>query len=153
VSERVQVLGEVLSALHRSAARLTNSHRRLAAHFPLSEERVEALDEDTLERLDAYAIRYSRCQELLYPAMRALGRAQMEPRADRSFLDLFALMRSQGVVGPIEDWERQRSLRKAVAHEYPDATLVADILNGISSATPEILRYVEQIGLRASELG
>ncbi|MGQ9659850.1 MAG: hypothetical protein ACUVQI_02635 [Thermochromatium sp.] len=51
-----------------------------------------------LERLDALAVRYARCQDLLAPAMRALARAQLEPKADAGFLALHALMQKQGIV-------------------------------------------------------
>lgn len=41
---------------------------------------------DLLARADALAVRYARCQDLLALAMRALARAQLESKADASFL-------------------------------------------------------------------
>ena len=104
------------------------------------------------ERLDAYAIRYARCQDLLFPTMRALARAQLEPKAEGAFLDLFSLMQKQGVTTRIEDWERQRALRNAVGHEYPDAEEIAGILNTIREAVPEVLAYVNALRRRAEAL-
>lgn len=46
---------------------------------------------------DAYAVRYARCQDRLFPVMRALGGAQLEPRAEQGFLALFALMQKQAI--------------------------------------------------------
>ena len=87
-----------MTALEQAAQRLCGTHDGLAELFPLTPYGLQVLDESQRERLDAYAIRYARCQDLLFPAMRALGRAQLEPKAERSFLDLFALMQKQAVV-------------------------------------------------------
>jgi len=86
MSQRVPVLEEALAALAQTADRLAATHAGVTAFFPLTASALDALSETDQERLDAYAIRYARCQDLLVPAMRALGRAQMEPAADRGFL-------------------------------------------------------------------
>lgn len=77
--------------------------------------------------------------------MRALARAQLEPKAEGSFLELHALMQQQGILGDTADWERQRALRNAVGHEYPDPAAIVDILNGIHAATPEVLAIVTRL--------
>jgi len=153
MNDRLAVLHDALAALEQAAQRLRGTHNGLAELFPLTPDGLQVLDESQRERLDAYAIRYARCQDLLFPAMRALGRAQLEPKAERSFLDLFALMQKQAVVGPIDNWERQRDLRNAVSHEYPNPTEIVDILNGIRAAVPEILGYVAALRQRAAMLG
>jgi hypothetical protein len=76
----------------------------------------------------------------------------LEPKADQGFLALFALMQKQGVATSRDDWERQRSLRNAVSHEYPDASAITDILNAIRSAVPEVLDCAERLKARATEL-
>ena len=152
MSDRLAVLHDALAALEQAARRLRGTHEGLAELFPLTPGGFQVLDESRRERLDAYAIRYARCQDLLFPAMRALGRAQLEPKAERSFLDLFALMQKQGVVGDISDWERQRGLRNAVSHEYPDPAEITDILNAIREAVPEIPGYLAVLRQRAAVL-
>ena len=153
MSDRLAVLHDALVALEQAAQRLRSTHDGLAELFPLTPDGFQALDELRRERLDAYAIRYARCQDLLFPAMRALGRAQLEPKAERFFLELFALMQRQEVVDSIDDWERQRGLRNAVGHEYPNSTEIVDILNAIREAVPEILGYVAALRRRAAMLG
>ena len=153
MSDRLAVLQDALAALEQAARRLRGTHEGLAELFPLTLDGFQVLDESRRERLDAYTIRYARCQDLLFPAMRALGRAQLEPKAERSFLDLFALMQKQGVVGDINDWERQRGLRNAVSHEYPNPAEIVDILNAIREAVPEILRYLTVLREQAAVLG
>jgi hypothetical protein len=152
VNDRLDVLDEALIALQQAAQRLHTTQESLRELFPLTAEKFETLAEISRERLDAFAIRYARCQDLLYPTMRALGHAQLEPKADKSFLDLFALMQKENIVGDIDDWERQRSLRNAVSHEYPHAQEIVDILNAIAEATPEILAYVGALELRIKRL-
>ena len=152
MSERLAVLEETLSGLRQAATRLLATHESVGILFPLTAEKFEALEETDRERLDAYAIRYSRCQDLLYPTMRALARAQLEPKGERSFLELFALMQKQQVVGEIEDWEGQCNLRNTVSHEYPDAGTIVEILNGIGEAVPEVLRYARALQGKAEEV-
>lgn len=145
MSQRLAVLSDALAALGQAAERLASTHDGVAALFPLNPTAFEILPEPEKERLDAYAIRYARCQDLLFPAMRALGRAQLEPKADSGFLELFALMQKQGITTSRDDWERQRSLRNAVGHEYPDASAIVDILNAIRSAVREVLDCVKRL--------
>ncbi len=85
MSQRLAVLTDALAALSQAAERLASTHDGVAAMFPLVPDMFQTLPEPAKERLDAYAIRYARCQDLLFPAMRALGRAQLEPKADASF--------------------------------------------------------------------
>lgn len=150
--DRRAVLDETLAALRQAADRLGATHQAVARHFPLTAARLTALQQPEQERLDAYAIRYSRCQGLLFPAMRALARAQLEPKADGSFLELHGLMQKQGIVTSAADWERQRALRNAVGHESPDPESITDILNGIHAAAPEVLGVVQCLEVAAARL-
>lgn len=152
MSPRLAVLTETLVALNQAADRLAATHAGTSALFPLKAGALEALSQTDQERLDAYAIRYARCQDLLFPAMRALARAQLEPAAQGSFLDLFALMQKQGVTTSLDDWERQRDLRNAIGHEYPETAAIADILNAIRAAAPEVLAHVERLQAGAARL-
>ncbi len=153
MNDRIEVFRNTVSALASAAARLRVTHDGVAGLFPLDAGDFESLGEAQRERLDAYSVRYARCQDLLYPAMRALGRAQMEPKADRSFLELLALMQKQDLVGSIEDWERQRSLRNAISHEYPDADDIVEILAAIREAAPELLSYVDKLKDKVASFG
>ena len=73
MSPRIQVLREILAGLNRAAERLAATHRGVAGFFPLSPGALSRQSASDQERLDAYAIRYARCQDLLFPAMRAQG--------------------------------------------------------------------------------
>ena len=153
MTDRTDVLAETLAALRQAAARLAATHQGVAQHFPLRPETLAALPQPDQERLDAYAIRYARCQDLLSPTMRALGRAQLEPKADGSFLELHALMQKQGIVGTQSERERQRALRNAVVgHEYPDPAAIVDILNGFHAAAPQVLAVARRLARAAEDL-
>jgi hypothetical protein len=56
-----------------------------------------------------------------------------------------ALMQKQGITTNLDDWERQRDLRNAVGHDYPETSAIADILNAIRAATPQVLDYVDRL--------
>lgn len=145
MSPRIQVLNETLAALGQASDRLAATHAGVDGLFPLTVAALEGLPLSEQERLDAYAIRYARCQDLLFPAMRALARAQLEPKADAGFLAVHALMAKQGIVGDLDTWERQRGLRNAVGHEYPDSAAIVDILNGVHAEAAELLRIVHRL--------
>lgn len=152
MTDRRAVLAETLAALQQAAARLEVTQLGVGPYFPLKPEALAALPQLEQERLDAYAIRYARCQDLLFPSMRALGRAQLEPKADGSFLELHALMQKQGIVSNARDWEGQHALRNAVGHEYPDPSSIVDILNGIHAAAPQVLAIVQRLERAAEDL-
>lgn len=152
MTQRLAVLNDTLAALAQAAERLVSTHEAVSPLFPLNPAAFALLSETERERLDAYAIRYARCQDLLYPVMRALARAQLEPKADGSFLELFALMEKQGITTNRDDWERQRNLRNAVSHEYPDPSAIVDILNAICSAVTEILACVDRLRAHVEQL-
>ena len=75
------VAREALDAVEQAGARLRATHGKVEDLFPLTVEAFAALDEPQRERLDAYAVRYARFQDLVYPALRALGRLMREPKA------------------------------------------------------------------------
>jgi hypothetical protein len=152
VTDRRAVLFETLGALAQAADRLAATHAAVSERFPLDAVALAALAQSEQERLDAYAIRYAHCQDLLLPPMRALARAQLEPRADGSFLALHALMQKQGIVTSTDDWERQCALRNAAGHEYHNPEAITDILNGIHAATPEILGVAERLRAAATDV-
>jgi hypothetical protein len=97
VSPWLDVLGKALAALTQAAERLASTQDGIVPLFPLDPTDFQLLPEPARKRLDAYAVRYARCQDRLFPVMRALGGAQLEPRAEQGFLALFALMQKQGI--------------------------------------------------------
>ncbi|MCU0834653.1 MAG: hypothetical protein MUC77_09485 [Chromatiaceae bacterium] len=64
MSQRLAVLGETVSALSQAAARLAATHGSVSGLFPLAPVAFGRLSEREREQLDAYAIRYARCQDL-----------------------------------------------------------------------------------------
>ena len=64
MSQRLAVLTDTLAALGQAAERLASTHDGVAALFPLDPATFDTLAEPAKERLDAYAIRYARCQDL-----------------------------------------------------------------------------------------
>ncbi len=123
-----------------------------SARRPKRKSSTKALDDAQRERLDAHADRSARYQDLVYRALRALGRLTREPKAGRSFLALHAVMEKAGVADSIETWDRQRALCNAVGHAYPQVDRIVDMLNGIVASVPLILAYPERIQARFGHL-
>lgn len=61
----VKVLLQNWSQASRSAHRLSVSLRRLRTDLPLKAEQIASADEDLLEKLDAFRVRYGDLQDCL----------------------------------------------------------------------------------------
>lgn len=135
----------------RSAKSLAVSLRRTAHLFPLSVRVLQNLDEESLERLDAFRVRYASLQDILANKLfRSLLALEEEPAL--SMLDVLNAMEKRGVLDSFESWKRLRDLRNAFMHDYPDEMdLRSDALTQAHSAAAILLdtlsrlqKYAEQ---------
>jgi len=102
------------------AARLVQvSIGRTQFLFPLSASGLDGLDDEALERLDAFRVRYAQLQDLLAnKVFRSLLR--LEEEVPKSMLDVLNAMEKREVISSFEDWKTLRELRNAFMHDYPD---------------------------------
>jgi hypothetical protein len=89
----------------RAAKSLAVSLRRTAHLFPLPAMALQNLDEESLERLDAFRVRYASLQDILANKLfRSLLALEEEPTL--STLDVLNAMEKRGVLDSFESWKR-----------------------------------------------
>ena len=152
----VQGYGETV----RAARNVVVSVRRTAELFPLSAGTLEHLDDEALERLDAFRVRYAQLQDLLANKLfRSLLRLEEETAG--SMLDVLNAMEKRGIIVSFEDWKTLRELRNTFMHDYPDQVeLRAEALTRAHAMASELCRVlmrireysIERIGLPADGL-
>jgi len=152
----VQSYGEAV----RAARNIQVSIRRTEELFPLSAEALNKLDDEALERLDAFRVRYAQFQDLLANKLfRSLLR--LEEESTGSMLDVLNAMEKRGIIVSFEDWKILRELRNTFMHDYPDQVeLRAEALthaHGLSSELCQVLMRIRefaigQVGLPAKDL-
>ncbi len=129
----------------RAAERLAVSLRRTAHLFPLTAAGLRSLDEESLERLDAFRVRYAGLQDILANKLfRSLLALEEEPT--RSMLDVLNAMEKLEVIESFESWKRWRELRNAFMHDYPqEDDLKASALTEAHASAPRLLELLERI--------
>ena len=152
----VQSYGEAV----RAARNTLVSVRRTAELFPLSAATLGNLDDEALERLDAFRVRYAQLQDLLANKLfRNLLR--LEEETTGSMLDVLNAMEKRGIIVSFDDWKILRELRNTFMHDYPDQVrLRAEALTRAHAMASELCRIlirirecaINQIGLPANDL-
>lgn len=152
----VQNYGEA----YRAARNLSVSIRRTAGIFPLDGSALDTLDDESLERLDAFRIRYAQLQDLIANKLfRSLLKLEEEPA--ESMLDVLNAMEKRHVITSFEEWKDARELRNTFMHDYPDElelrALALTRAHGVASAILDVLvrlrdHAVSRIGLSAADL-
>ncbi|OOG20581.1 hypothetical protein B1C78_17245 [Thioalkalivibrio denitrificans] len=135
----------------RSAESLSTSLPRLRPDY--GPEEIQAIDQETKDRLDAFSLRFIRLQDAMGRNLfRALLGAELEDTADLTQLDLLHRMEKRGIVTGVDDWALLRRLRNLLTHEYPDdPAKQADILNEAIRSAPLLLDTLRAVGRYARE--
>ena len=157
-------LAAIFIQIYKEAWRATGllqvSVRRTALLFPLSETDMPQLDEEALERLDAFRVRYAQLQDVLAGKLFRILLRLEEEHAD-SMLDMLNAMEKRGVITSFQDWKRLRDLRNLFMHDYPEqAELRAQALTTAHERANELFdvlarvrkRAIDRIGLPESDL-
>ncbi|WP_422445218.1 MULTISPECIES: hypothetical protein [unclassified Endozoicomonas] len=143
----------------RTATRLSVSVVRLKADLPLTADDLQNADEDLMEKLDAFRVRYGDLQDCLGgKVFRTLLMAEDEEPV--SMADILNRIEKRGILDSADQWRQWREIRNAFAHDYPEAE--AERVNALNMAwqnTPLLLkvaenvyRYCEQQGIELTEI-
>ncbi len=137
----VQGFGEAV----RAARNVLVSIRRTTHLFPLSPNTLENLDDESLERLDAFRVRYAQLQDLLANKLfRSL--LHLEEEKIGSMLDVLNAMEKRGIIVSFEDWKTLRELCNTFMHDYPDQVeLRAEALTQAHKKADELCSVLKRI--------
>jgi len=102
--------------------RLDAAHARLLDHFPLTEQRLQDLDDDTVEKLDQFIYRFFKLQDCMGSRLlSALYSLTAPDDAPCPFIDILNHLEKLGIIPSVEIWMDLRNRRNSLAHEYPDS--------------------------------
>ncbi|WP_176212450.1 hypothetical protein [Metallibacterium scheffleri] len=122
----------------------------IAPRRPLSAATLADLDDDAVQDIDQFVLRFGKLQDVLGTRLfPALLDVLQEPYEDRPMLDKLNRLEKLGLLESTESWEKLRALRNHFAHEYPDEpALRAAYLNQGFDAAASIETILQRIGQR-----
>ena len=143
----------LLEQCERHAARLQWAMTSLSKHFPLTVERLGALNDMDIAVLDQFSTRFAKLRDSmgakLFPALLELTKEQGDLGA---FLDKLYRLEKIGAIPSSEEWLLLREVRDEFAHDYPeDPAIQAAMLNrayGLAGSLLSTLDHVERFAAR-----
>jgi len=135
----------------RVAENLKTSLRRTAYLLPLDGTRLEQLDDEGKERLDAFRVRFADLQDLLAgKVFRSL--LLLEEEQPGSQLDVLNAMEKRGIIASFQAWKGLREVRNAFMHDYPEhASERAEALTLAVGGARELLGVLSTTASYAAE--
>ncbi|HWP00555.1 MAG TPA: hypothetical protein VNL74_08025 [Methylococcus sp.] len=134
----------------RAARNLRVSIDRTASLFPLDGASLDQLDDDALESLDAFRVRYAQLQDMLANKL-FRGLLRLEEESAGSMLDVLNAMEKRGIIRAFETWKTMRELRNTFMHDYPgEGPLRAEALTRAHAMAPELLDVLARLRDRAT---
>jgi len=103
----------------RTATRLNSSLTRLENSFPLSETSLANADEDLLDKLDAFRVRYSDLQDCIGNKL-FRGLLKLEDENIFSMPDILNAIEKREIFTSAQQWKIIREVRNAFSHDYPE---------------------------------
>lgn len=145
--QNLSLLAEHLTSANRIAQRLAWSAARIAPLTPLDAARIERLDDEDIERLDAFLYRFNSLTAIIQDHVtRSLLRVEEEDLSERSRKDQRLLLEKLGALKPSLGFGSIAELRNRLSHAYPDdAAKQADILNQASARASDLLRIHDDV--------
>lgn len=142
MTDHLQLIQTRLAHLARMQAFLDYSLGQVQPHLPLDD--WQALGPDQHESLAAFRVRFSEFQEHLGKLMRAVA-IEEEQNVDR-FGAVLALMERLQILDTTEHWKLIRELRKAVNHEYEQASArLAEFFSLLAAETSALFNYFSRL--------
>ncbi|HYH23282.1 MAG TPA: hypothetical protein VD995_32105 [Azospirillum sp.] len=139
-----EIVVEECRNLIKAAGHLRYSYEGVLERLPADRQQFAAMPSGDLERLDALAIRFGRCQDMAASTLRSI--ATYQDLAVDSFPRLLDDLRRHGLRIEPEDWSRMRKLRNTVVHDYPKhEDELVNAYEDLIKLTPALLSAVEQI--------
>lgn len=138
-NKQLQLFSQNFDEAYRSAKLIILSYPRVKHFFPLSGEVLKNLDIDSLDKLDAFRVRFCDLQDAIgNKVFRSLLVLEMESIG--SNLDVLNKIEKRALISSFEIWQDIRNIRNLFIHDYPDTLeFKAKILSEAFLKTPELV--------------
>ena len=134
--------------LTRAAELLEDTLRRCGGMVPSDVEALRSLSKENLDLLDAFAIRYARCQDMTGGTLRSC--ALLLGIRFSTYQQLLDEVRRQGLVISRSDWMMQRDLRNDIGHKYLGTEeQFVEFYRKLLQTAPSLIAIVQDIRLFA----
>lgn len=125
----------------------------LQPKFPLSAEKLSALNGTELAVLDQFSLRFAKLQDAmgakLFPAVLELTKEQGELSA---FMDKLNRLEKIGAISSAEHWLLLREMRNEFSHDYPDDPAIQSaILNKAYNLASDLLGVLDRVEIFAAD--
>ena len=129
----------------RTAERLKISLRRLNDQFPLDGDDLKSPSDDLIDGLDAFRVRYSDLQDCIGNKI-FRGILLLEEEKPASTLDVLNKMEKRKIINTVDAWRKQREIRNAFAHDYPNKESdKAEALNAAWGTAPDMIALLKNV--------
>jgi hypothetical protein len=130
---------------YRSAKLIILSYPRVKHFFPLDGENLQKLDIDSLDKLDAFRVRFCDLQDAIGNKLfRSLLLLEMESIG--SNLDILNQIEKRKLISSFDKWQEIRRLRNLFIHDYPDTVeFKAQILTKAFQETYELIHVLKRV--------
>lgn len=119
-SKTVKLFTHNWSEATRTANRLVSSVERLSQTFPISGKQLENADNDLLDKLDAFRVRFADIQDIIGNKL-FRGILLLEEEQPGSMIDTLQKMEKRGILQSAEEWRALREIRNTFSHDYPES--------------------------------
>ena len=125
----------------------------IADKLPLTGRRLASLDDDAIQALDQFVLRFGRLQDAmgtrLLPATLAV---LQEPFEDRPMIDKLNRLEKLGFLESSNQWQQLRVIRNRFSHDYPDdpeknAALLNLAIQSVDDVVVILKRIEEKLSL------
>ncbi len=127
--------------------RLLFAGNSIKIFFPLTEEFMLNIDEESIQDLDQFVFRFMKLQDCigqrLFPSL--LDNLQ-EDYSTKSFLDILNRLEQLGAIESAYSWQELRDIRNDIAHEYSENTKEnISSLNELYIKTADLLAILRSV--------
>jgi len=127
--------------------RLLYAGKSIKTFFPLTENIMSNIDEESIQDMDQFVFRFMKLQDCIGQRLfSSLLENLQEDYSTRPFLDILNRLEQLGAIESAYSWQELRDIRNDIAHEYPENTKEnIRSLNELYNKTADLLAILRSI--------